>query len=53
MGVMSARGKTTSRWVWVSVRDLMPGVDAGHPVTKAVLFEGADRPVARGSGSLR
>ncbi|KOU68081.1 hypothetical protein ADK57_15995 [Streptomyces sp. MMG1533] len=28
------------------------GVDAGHTVTKAVLFDAVGRPVARGSGSL-
>ncbi|WTP63258.1 FGGY family carbohydrate kinase [Streptomyces phaeochromogenes] len=27
-------------------------VDAGHTVTKAVLFDAAGRPVARGSGTL-
>jgi L-xylulokinase len=31
-------------------RDLVLGVDAGHTVTKAVLFDATGRPVARGSG---
>lgn len=33
-------------------RDLVLGVDAGHTVTKAVLFDATGRPVARGSGML-
>ncbi|MDO0910600.1 FGGY-family carbohydrate kinase [Streptomyces sp. DT2A-34] len=33
-------------------RDLVLGVDAGHTVTKAVLFDAAGRPVAQGSGTL-
>ncbi|MFF5004944.1 FGGY-family carbohydrate kinase [Streptomyces phaeochromogenes] len=34
------------------VRELVLGVDAGHTVTKAVLFDAAGRAVARGSGTL-
>ncbi|MER5183834.1 FGGY-family carbohydrate kinase [Streptomyces sp. NPDC002896] len=33
-------------------RDLVLGLDAGHTVTKAVLFDATGRPVARGSGTL-
>ncbi|MCZ4509067.1 FGGY family carbohydrate kinase [Streptomyces sp. ActVer] len=33
-------------------RELVLGVDAGHTVTKAVLFHATGRPVARGSGTL-
>jgi L-xylulokinase len=33
-------------------RELVLGVDAGHTVTKAVLFDAAGRPVAHGSGTL-
>ncbi|MFE7836979.1 FGGY family carbohydrate kinase [Streptomyces sp. NPDC057474] len=33
-------------------RELVLGVDAGHTVTKAVLFDATGRAVARGSGTL-
>lgn len=33
-------------------RELVLGLDAGHTVTKAVLFDAFGRPVARGSGML-
>ncbi|MGK5691431.1 FGGY-family carbohydrate kinase [Streptomyces sp. URMC 128] len=33
-------------------RELVLGVDAGHTVTKAVLFDAAGRAVARGSGTV-
>ncbi|MGW2749162.1 FGGY-family carbohydrate kinase [Streptomyces sp. NPDC001450] len=33
--------------------DLVLGVDAGHTVTKAVLFDAAGRQVAQGSGTVR
>ncbi|MFI1164286.1 FGGY-family carbohydrate kinase [Streptomyces sp. NPDC020801] len=33
-------------------RDLVLGVDAGHTMTKAVLFDAAGRQVARGCGTL-
>ncbi|MEU2911424.1 FGGY-family carbohydrate kinase [Streptomyces massasporeus] len=33
-------------------RELMLGLDAGHTVTKAVLFDATGRPVARGVGTV-
>ncbi|KPI03563.1 L-xylulokinase [Actinobacteria bacterium OK074] len=33
-------------------RELVLGIDAGHTVTKAVLFDATGRPVARGHGTL-
>lgn len=34
------------------MRELVLGVDAGHTVTKAVLFDAVGRPVAQGSGTM-